>query len=270
MLAKKYNNRRVSYPCFIQPKLNGIRGLYLGGDHFQSRSYGLEEERLWRPEIVRDYLAALKKHPYCFDGEFYCHGMSLQQINSRISVNRTTRHAESDKIVYCIFDIISDQPQHRRLEILETLEFKGPVMVIPHYYCVSSTFAEQAYRAFKGDQYEGMIYRDYSAPYGREYNCPNKENRWQCLLKRKEWQDMECVCVGVNISDSHVAIQQPHIGSLQLQTPAGVTFNASGMSNSERIEYYHNPPVGQQVKIKYEMLSDSGKPLKPQVELVYL
>jgi len=271
MLAKKYAPRKISYPCFVQPKLNGVRGIYLGDGKIQSRSYGRTEEKLWEHCIVHQFLDQLESFPYFFDGEFYSHGLSLQQINSRIGVVRQSPHPESHKISFNIFDIISDKPQHERIQLLEHLEgqFKFPVSIVPTYYCTSSAFAEQAYRSFLAEGFEGMILRDYSAPYGREYNCPNKENRWNCLLKRKEWLDFDCEIIGVKPSTEFLAIREPHIASLELRAPNGKTFFSSSLKHEQKIRYYSDPPIGRLAKIRYEVLSDGGVPLKPQVELVY-
>lgn len=270
MLAKKYVPRKVQFPCLIQPKLNGIRGIYTGGDTMQSRSNGLDVAKLWNPDVVRPFVEVLQKLKLNVDGEFYCHGMSLQKINSRIAINSNQPHRDIDQLTYNIFDIISDLPQNIRLEKLEELEgqLEYPVKIVQTYYCVSSSFAEQAYRNFRDEGYEGMMYRTYDAPYGREHNCPNKENRWNCLLKRKEWQDMDCTCVGVNESSEFIAIKEPHLATLQLRTDDGVVFNSAGMDHSQKVNYLHNPPIDKRVKIKYEVLSDSGKPLKPCILLV--
>jgi ATP-dependent DNA ligase len=271
MLAKKFTARKINYPCFVQPKLNGIRGLYLGGDTFQSRSYGLEIEKQWHPDVVAPFVNRLRSTRFFFDGEFYAHGMSLQQINSRIGVNRNSPHPDASAISYNIFDIISDEPQHIRIEQLEALEsvLKLPVAIVPTYYCVSAAFAEQAYKRFRDDGYEGMIYREFSSPYGRDYNCPNQENRWNCLLKRKEWQDFDCEIIGINESTEFIAIQQPHVSTLTLRSPTGATFNSAGLNHNQKVEYLQNPPIGKIAKIKYEVLSDGGVPLKPTIELVY-
>ena len=59
------------------------------------------------------------------------------------------------------------------------------------------------------------------------------------------------------------------VGSLELALPDGKTFNAgSGLTDIQRTEMMDWPPIGQQARIKYEMLSDEGIPLKPTIDLI--
>ena len=215
MLAKRYKKGKQQYPCFVQPKLNGIRGLYLGDGVMQSRSYGREEEIIWKPEVISHILEKLSGIKHCLDGELYCHGMSLQQINSRIGVKRNKAHKEKEQIGYHVFDVITNKPMHERVDMLLELSttISAPIYFVETVYCHSDGFSDQCYNMFKKLGYEGLIYRDLNAPYGREFNCTNQENRWNCLLKRKDRQDLECEIVGVNESKEFVAIQEPHIAS---------------------------------------------------------
>ncbi len=52
-------------------------------------------------------------------------------------------------------------------------------------------------------------------------------------------------------------------------TKAGKTFNVgSGLSHAEQDYYAQNSPVGQLLKLRFEMLSDTGIPLKPTIEAI--
>lgn len=60
------------------------------------------------------------------------------------------------------------------------------------------TAAEQQFSRWRTADYEGMMYRQ-NTPYGLLQDCTNQENRWDTLLKRKDWLDEECEIVGVQM-----------------------------------------------------------------------
>lgn len=271
MLAKKYAKGKLTFPCFVQPKLNGIRGLYIGPQVMQSRSYGQEEGLIWHPPVIQHVLDQLKDIVWPLDGEFYKHGWHLQEINSAISVIRTEPNAKSCDVEYHVFDIIAPLPFVERAERLKQLRelVKPPVFVVDTIYCHSEEFGDQCYNHFKSLKYEGMIYRDYSARYGREFDCPNQENRWSCLLKRKERLDLEGEIIDVLPSLAERDIPEDHIGSLQIRWQGKIFSGGGGLSNEQKIRYFHSPPIGKIARVTYDSLSKDGIPLQTSTELVY-
>jgi len=275
MLAFHYNPSHVSYPCFVQPKLNGVRGIYdPRSPHFQSRN----GER-WSKSVVNHALSSLTKLGNVFlDGEFYRHGMSLQEINSRISVVRSSPHAESSLISFHVFDIITRLPFWKRAELLKSfsqrLEGDEYVNFVETREVASVNEAEYWYNQWKHSQgYEGMMYRASDADYGLESQCRNKENRWRYLQKRKECLDMDVTVVGLlAMIDNNTQREKDTLGAFELMTDTGITFAAgSGLTNMQRSQYWQTPELlmGRRIHIEYEMLSDTGVPLKPIIACVY-
>src|SRR5262249_36888189 len=106
MLARTVGPKFSHYPCYVQPKLNGVRALYQAGV-FQSR-----DEKLWQPEVVKhltDELGQFSQYlgNVCLDGEFYCHGMRLQEINGAIAVNRKEPCKVTPQICFHVFDVVN-------------------------------------------------------------------------------------------------------------------------------------------------------------------
>lgn len=284
MLAHKFSTKRVfsteheMFPCHAQPKLNGVRALWLG-THLQSRSYGKDEPKAWQPEVlpkVHEAIANLQSAlgMVRLDGELYIHGMSLQQINSRCAVTRVVPHNDHAAVVYHIFDVIHSKPFSRRAEWLEHIGLiikdlqLSNVAVVKTIVCTDLEEFETFHRTNLVAGYEGTIYRDSSAGYGFEQNCTNKENRWTCLLKRKDTLEVDAVIIGVNEGEGQFEGQA---GSLELQLPNGVTFAAgSGLFAHQRpiIESLKEALVGTRVVVEFEMYSDSGKPLKPVIKFI--
>jgi DNA ligase-1 len=272
MLAFKYadKKRHLSYPCHIQPKLNGVRMLYQNGS-LQSRSHGQDTELLWASHRLARIRSALAHvHPgIVLDGELYRHGWSLQKINAAAAINRLEDTPDTDLLEYHVFDCYI--PLYPHTPFAERLDYLRDIYLTGSNYCSVPTInvlaeeqAEPYYAKWRADGYEGMMYRQSNSPYGLAEACSNKENRWTFLLKRKDWLDDEFECVGFEMG---LGKYSDAVGALVFRLPSGRTFSAgSGLSDAERYAYINNPPVEQLFRIRYEMLSDEGIPLKPTIE----
>ena len=270
MLAKKFaeHKHKLLFPCFVQPKLNGIRALYWNG-RMQSR-----DGHFWEDNIMSHVTEALHCVPenYILDGELYVHGWSLQQINGQAAVTRKNVGAATRRVEYHVFDMIDAKRTklrfQERVERLETLKphLTPSVTLVDTRMVYGLGEAEKHYGEYREQNYEGMMYRQ-NEVYGLEQFCSNKENRWDVLLKRKDWLDEDCEILGIEQGTGKYC---DCVGSLLLRFPEnGATFNAgSGLSDSQRLQFMSESPVGRMAKIKYEMLSDGGVPLKPTIEAV--
>jgi len=104
-------------------------------------------------------------------------------------------------------------------------------------------------------------------PYGFVENCGNKENRWKRMLKRKDWLDEEFEILDIEEGTNS---NEGRVGALVFKASNGQRFTAgSGLSSHQRDEFWSSPPIGRLCKIRYEMLSDDGIPLKPTIEYVF-
>lgn len=275
MLAHKWADHKSTFPfpCHVQPKLNGVRGLYSTGI-FQSR-----DNHVWKKCVVEHLLSELLLAcpPYLIlDGELYLHGKSLQQINGAISVNRLAPSSLTPEIEYHVFDCISTHDLHlpfsKRAEILHSLGERlvavggRRVKIVPTTFVTEPGLDEVLFASYRRDGYEGLMYRDSNSAYGFEEECGNKENRWKRLLKRKEWQDGEFEVVGFKETTG----DKGHGGfQLLCKTDAGAHFTiGSGLSEEEVIYYAVMPPDGLMARIRFECLSDGGIPLKPTIEAI--
>ncbi len=271
MLAFKTKESKLHYPVYIQPKFNGIRAIYLP----EKKTFQSRDEILYDPEVLPLLVKQVNGLGFATDGELYHHGMSLQQINSRVAVNRTQPHNDINTIQYYIFDVVSSQPMYNRARMLATLETwvkdtgKTHIVIAPTHLVHSQLEADYYYRQWKDQGYEGLMYRNYDAPYGMAENCGNKQNRWWYLQKRKDFLDMTVKCTGVQEGRDGF---EGMCGALECVSDDGAIFTAgSGLTLEQRYKYWHQPDsvIGADVVINYEMLSDGGIPLKPTVEMVH-
>jgi len=280
MCAFKWQDHRakLTFPFYVQPKLNGVRALYHQGI-MQSRGLREEEGKVWDPSVVLHFtqpLALACPPTWILDGELYCHGKSLQQINSAVAVKRKSTSAVTHEIHYHIFDIIDTQclhrPFHERAELLELLKAQlvihqaTTVQVVPTVCVNNPGLDDELYQSYRSQGYEGLMYRLPLAPYGFAEECGNKENRWKSLLKRKGWIDDEFLILGFELTTGAKGNQG---FQLTCQTQQGHEFTVgSGLTVEEQGYYSQNSPEGFLAKVRFETLSDKGIPQQPRLEAI--
>lgn len=267
MLAKKYkdNMKHVKFPCIVQPKINGVRAIWVAGD-LSSRW-----EKPWAPAVMEHILTPLARvsDDVILDGELYRHGWPLQKINGAIAVNRNEPTVRTTMVEYHIFDcIILSKPEAKQNERLRFLVNylaatgaleSSAIRIVPHKLCTSAEDLEKEFVYYVSSGYEGLMYRQIDAPYGLLSRCSNKENRWHYLLKYKiftdEWFEVVDQTPGTGKHEGR-------LGALTCITKTGRRFNVgTGYTDREREHYKIDPPA--EIHVEFEMLSVDGVPLKP-------
>tara|TARA_R100001594_G_scaffold22796_2_gene44256 strand:- start:7148 stop:8005 length:858 start_codon:yes stop_codon:yes gene_type:complete len=279
MLCHRYKTHksRITFPCYVQPKLNGIRAIFTLHDYekqWQTHSRATKETRYWAPNILAHITKQLKDvlitdKNIILDGELYYHGWPLQRIAGAVSWNREEPTSATTAIEYHVFDIVADAPMAERAEALSQLASIYPNVVSTHHVSSKSS-AEHYYTRWKRQGYEGMVYRKPEAPYGFLERCGNKENRWDYIIKRKDFASDEFTIIGVKEEYDKHSRPKGQAGALVLETETGQTFSAgSGLSAEQRHKYWKNPPVGLLATIEFEIYSEGGVPLQPRVQQVH-
>lgn len=272
MLAKTLGSKFSSYPCFAQPKLNGVRCLYQhgtdGGVVFQSR----DEKLIHIPKIkqIVDELASLGSligHSI-LDGELYVHGWRLQRINGAVSVNSKQVTDDSLHLEYHVFDVVDPKLKFsdRYLEFFNScpkdLSFVKPVSTV---LLADKNDMNLHFNHWVGQGYEGIMLR----PDGPYELSGSTGRRSQYLWKYKSWQDGEFMCVGITPGEGKAGIG---IGALILQGPPNPrdyrlpnsTFKVgTGFDDNDRSIFYLNPPIRKMIKIRYLELTADGIPFNP-------
>lgn len=275
MLAKTLGKKYNQYPCFIQPKLNGVRALYQKGT-FQSRG-----EKLWKPHFFPHLIEQLDELKDfigggILDGEFYVHGWKLQRINSAVGVNNNNPNEDTPKIKFYVFDIVNTNANFSRrwFNALHVLGDAGldSVVPVPTAMCVNENDMQMHFEMYTKFGYEGIMLRpDGPYEYGEhlsERTQDMTEHRSKFLWKHKHWEDGEFFCAGITDGEGKADIG---IGALVLiarhgdaATNGNITFKVgTGYSDEERVAFKNDPPLGKLIRVKYLNLSDDGIPLNP-------
>lgn len=249
MLAHVFKGEYIQPPFFVQPKLNGVRALYQAG-RFWSR-----DEIPWHSEVVSHITSELLQtvpSDWILDGEFYCHGWSLQQINSAIGVKNLSKTPRCKQVSFNVFDIVSVAPFPERFaQVVPLLRNLKNSFAVPTHVCEQLDQGLSLFHHYKRQGYEGVMYRHGSSGY--------VSKRVNSLLKQKAWFDAEFRIIDIEEGTGKCSNA---LGALVCVTPAGKRFRVgTGFDDATRKMYFLSPPIGSLANVQYIGLSDKGIPL---------
>lgn len=243
---------RVTYPCYLQPKLNGLRCLTDENKDMLSKA----GEPYKYPS---DWLISIQGLSFPVDGEIFAGyqqegGLSLQKINSAWK-----KHNENTcKLEYHIYDIPVKGLQWKdRLTLLEQLKNnkKGSkIFVVEGKWCNTEEEADQYYQEQLDKGAEGVVYRNADGLYEYGY-------RSYSLIKRKPRPDAEALVIAATKDQNNCAL-------LTCRLENGVQFECQMRVDSHPTINYRSYENGltlvrKFIQFEYEEFSDAGVPTKP-------
>ena len=256
MLAKDFKKelKKVTYPCYVQPKLDGMRSLGTEDEGFMSRT-GKSIDTLGH--IV---LAGLDDA--ILDGELYAHGISFQE---NMKLIKKYRPHLTEQVKYHVYDIVMDAPFEYRYRSLCYLlaKINNPnIEVVTTVLVNNMDDINHYHQHFISLGYEGTMIRHSDEGY-----AVNK--RSSQLLKYKDFLDEVYVVVDVVPSESRP--EQGVVVCSKKMEQAGdnvwvQNFNC-GMkfSHAEREEILANKQnyIGKFAEIRFFEYTDGGLPRFP-------
>lgn len=281
MLARTVGPKFNHFPCYVQPKLNGVRALFQRTGNAYNGTFQSRDEKIWVDSVLHHLLIELYSikdivKDFVLDGELYVHGWKLQRINGAIAINRKEPRKDTHEVCFHIFDVVSGTQKfsERYLDLMNNIQAAR----LPHIKAVPTAFAsnrrefDQLFHHWTAQGYEGIMGR-VDAPYEYGEHWSNRsdamtEYRSKTLWKHKQWEDREFVCVGVTQGEGKADIG---IGALVLNTnikEVNDDFHnnfkvGTGFDDELRIEFMKNPPIGKLVRVRYLCLTDDGIPFNP-------
>lgn len=277
MAVKSWKDQKakLSYPLYIQPKLDGVRMVarYDNGEvHLLTRRlHDVSGFEAVKSELKQMFDASGLK-TFIIDGELYSHGINLQTI-SGIVRNVSMDEATKQTLQYHVFDCFDTSQEsltfRERLNVLE--RFVGSVqatMVVLNdtIFVKDDLKAEQYYRQLVAEGYEGVIYKSSDRPYEFDFN---KERRSSWYLKRKKQDDGEYPIIG------YTQGKGKDLGCIvfELQGPNNKTFNCvpNGTYDYRKQLFaqaetsFDSTFKGKLAKVVYDDLSKDGVPLRGRI-----
>ncbi len=248
MLAKSYKDhaKKIVWPCFVQPKLDGLRCLanYNGNYSLISR-----KGKFFNTvgHIKNELMDISLDENTVFDGELYVHGDNFQKIVSAIKRDDPT--PDSAEIEYHIYDcFFLDKPKEtfeKRFNFLDSLlrSHKGKVKFVDTYTLLSEDDVQGVLAEFEEDGYEGAILRNKQGIYEQNRRSPN-------LQKVKSFIDEEFEIIG--LTDCKGKFEG--MGKFICKTKEGGIFTAMPKGTEEQRRKYltdKDELLGKQLTVKF-------------------
>ena len=249
MLAKEFKAEedKVTYPLYVQPKLDGMRCLKSGSTLISRKNKEIDT----MSHVANEF----KVLADTLDGELYAHGLSFQD---NMKLIKKYRKNESEKVKYHIYDIVLPNLKFsERYSLLKAIfASEKPVHseLVPTFLIRNKQELLEKHKQFLSEGYEGTIVRWGNSGY--EIN-----KRSGSLLKFKDFQDLACEIVNVEPSE-----KRPSHGIFICKVSDGRTFG-TGMKFSfeEREEILANKKdyIGKTAEIRFFEYTDDGLPRFP-------
>jgi DNA ligase 1 len=250
MLAKVFGKeeKKVTYPCYAQPKLDGMRGL---GDcknaTLTSRS-GNKIETLGHITSQLPYMGVI------LDGELYAHGETFQE-NMRMI--KKYRPGKTENVKYHVYDIVIDKPFFERLGILTQMCQNNPQIEIVSTVIVRNKEELMKIHAYNISQgYEGTIVRHGDEGY-------KLNGRSSSLLKLKDFEDMALTLMDVIPSEKRPTHGKPIFfweGAENNRLGAGISLSHAEAEDLLANKHLH---IGKACELRFFEYSDTGVPRHP-------
>ena len=276
---------KIIYPVAVQRKINGGRVVSYKDDEvvmYTRKLKNIDGNQHIANELKLLFSAIESKYTNIYlDGEFYKHGLTLQDISGKM---RRSEQVDNELLEYHLFDLffpLSDTslPFEARNKILRDIFDIVQPLNLQYIKRVETYIADikeenKLYELFLTEQYEGSVLKNLYAPYefGR-----NKEIRTYQMRKRKPRYSNEYEIVGYTQGD-----QGKDIGAIiwvlktaETKKNKSTTFTSIpiGITNEERYklfsdmtdEIFNNVYKGKMMTVEYDELSEIGVPLRAKV-----
>ena len=199
MLAQDFSKhkKKINYPCFVQPKLDGYRMIYNTSSKSITTRQGKEFSIIKQTSKLYKELCSLPEG-YILDGELYVHNsndnenqISFETLGVLRKTKKLTKEDKDnlDRIEYHVYDIIDTELiYNNRRKLLETLLENKPFEMIKNVQTFEVKTVEdiQNYhdKFVNSEAYEGTMIRNYNGMYKEKYRSFD-------LLKFKDFMDGE-------------------------------------------------------------------------------
>lgn len=188
MLAVEYQSRRdITFPCFVQPKYDGVRALYVNKEFFSRRG----ERKIYNH--IGDELSSASSFPFPLDGEIFTFDYSFEKIAglcNKIHHSQEDKH-DLSKLKYYVFDCAAPLDFEKRFELLQSYFRENTfsqVQLVETKECFTADSVSSIMNSYVNLGYEGTMIRNKKGEY--------KGGRSTNLQKLKPFSDEEFEIIG--------------------------------------------------------------------------
>jgi DNA ligase-1 len=237
MLAKLFERRRVKYPCFSSPKIDGVRGKFRKGVFYSRNGHpykGLDH--------LSKELASITEE---LDGELIIPGITFQKSSGLIRNDFSTPNAE-----FHIFEIPTVKNNFmERLTMMDYIHLIGDrVKKVPHKLIHSEDELYEHYSLCRRFNFEGTVVK----PYDYEYKGTRSYN-W---MKMKPKDNMDVKVIDIYEGKGKYKDQ---MGGVTVDFNNGNNVGG-GWSDRQRKDYWEDPSliIGKCIEVSFMELTDDG------------
>lgn len=255
-LAKPIDWSKVTFPCYVSPKLDGLRAILRGGQFYSRKGHRLEG------------LSQLARQAYkvfgdrTLDGELMVPGVHFNEISGKIRSFKETPDA-----VYHVFDLPdSMSPFYMRYIVLSSLNRDNDpdsvyrnVCVVPHGLWYSREGIEQYYDMLRSQGHEGVIIKNAEGLY-------EGKRTWD-WMKLKNTDTADCRVVGMFEGGGKY---DGLVGGIYVDFNGVRVGVGSGLTDLQRREWMDEPELimGKIVEVAYQEVTPDGSLRHPRLKQI--
>lgn len=264
MLAHRYHDHKdkVTFPCFIQKKLNGVRILAHvtddGVQYFSRKGKEYETLHHWDDLILKNFPVGT-----ILDGEGFNPDLNFQQIMRLVKrVKADRQNIEHDTLKFWVYDVVQqDTPFIYRQAWLHDKFAKLKhewVCHLPAYPCLTHEDIMNWHKTFIGEGFEGSIIRNNDGLYRPDYRSYD-------LLKLKDFLDEEFLITGGKSGSGKDEGTVIFICKINNENNPYEFYVRPKGTWDERKEYFDNLQsyIGKWLTVRYQEKSEDGMPIFP-------
>ena len=270
MLAQDYAKqaKKLKFPCYIQPKLDGYRMVYNTSTGTMTSRTGKPFTALRGTELEKELKLNFNNNTI-IDGELYIHGQPFENLGV---LRKTTGLSAADtqtldNIEYHVYDIIDiNRPFNERFKTLEALVQgyqAAKVKLVDTVVCQTPEDISSLHQHFTFDLgYEGTMLRNAGGLYKPKFRSTD-------LLKKKDFMDSEYTVTGFDFETQSRGLSHSKLVVWECDNGNGLKFSVRPQgTDSEREFLYKNGAqfIGQKLWVKYFELTDKGVPRFPSTK----
>lgn len=263
MLAQEYkkHQKKVVFPCYVQPKLDGYRMIF-NSSNVTTRT-GKEYTVFKHTQLYKRLYDA--KLDVCLDGELYVHNPDF--TFERYGVLRKQKNlteqdiATLNQIQYHVYDIVdSTLPYNERLAKLRSLPHIEGLCIVESTECKSKDEIDELHQKYVQDGYEGSIVRNKTGKYTCKYRSFD-------LLKYKDFDDGEYKIVDYTFEKDTSGNDQNLIVWVCEVAGTGQRFNVQSKGTKEERKVLYNEAsnyIGKNLWVQHFGFTAEGIPRFPK------
>lgn len=256
MLAQTLKKDKLQFPCYVQPKIDGLRCLF-----YRRNGEWVAQSRTGATFTTVDHIKAvlpLLREGEVFDGELYTTRIPFETLAGLIKKKKLTSEdlEKLRQVEYHCYDMyMEDTTFEERHERLSSLSLEYPIVRVETTLIDSVEEFDKKFSEYTTSGFEGIMIRSITGKYALNYRSKD-------LCKYKEFEEGEYKIIGYTQGDGRDAGTVIWI----CETPEGKVFHVRPRGTVEhRSEWYQSGKenVGKMLTVVYQNLSEQGVPRFP-------